>query len=85
MIQASKVTFPSLSGYPPKPTQQSILFSMCLAPASTASKALPFLLNISHAAALTGIPLSHVEITIGFNAGDAKELSESAPNPTEPN
>ena len=66
MMQLSNVTIPSLSGYPPKPTQQLISFSMCMAPASTASNALPFADNIFHASAFTGIPLSQVEITIGF-------------------
>jgi hypothetical protein len=37
-----------------------------MAPASTASSARPPADNIFQAAALTGIPLSQVEITIGF-------------------
>ena len=37
-----------------------------MAPASTASSAVPFAANIFQASAFTGMPLSHVEITMGF-------------------
>jgi len=57
MIHASSVTFPSLSGKPPKPT---LLFeasdSVTLTPASTASNALPPLSSFSQAALFAAIP-----------------------------
>jgi hypothetical protein len=45
-----------------------MVFSICLAPASIASSALPLVDNISHAAAFTSMPESQVEITIGVLA-----------------
>ena len=67
MIQASNVTRPSLSGRPPYPTLRSLGSpSGIFTPASTASKARPFLLKISHAAALACSPKFQVESTIGL-------------------
>src|SRR6185312_5517004 len=66
IMQASSVTMPSLSGYPPNPMQQSMISSTYLAPASTASKARPFCDKIFQASAFTSLPLFQVETTIGF-------------------
>src|ERR1017187_9816414 len=66
MIQESKVTIPSLSGYPPSPTQQLIIPSAWRAPASTASKALPLADKTIQASVFTSFPVSQVETTIGF-------------------
>ena len=66
IIHASKVTFPSLSGRPPNPTDIiSGSASDTLTPDSTASIALPPLTKIFIAALLAAIPCSHVDITIG--------------------
>ena len=61
------MTFPSLSGLPPNPTDWfSASASAIRTPASTASNADPFLFKILKEASLAGIPCSHVEITIGL-------------------
>ena len=67
IIQASSVTFPSLSGKPPNPTDiDSGSASGILTPVSTASIAFPPLCSTSIAAILAGIPCFQVEITIGY-------------------
>src|SRR6185312_11928680 len=66
IMHASSVTMPSLSGYPPRPMQQSIVSSTYLAPASTASNDRPFFDKIFQASAFTSFPLFQVETTIGF-------------------
>jgi hypothetical protein len=67
IIQASSVTFPSLSGLPPRPTLRSLgSASGTFTPASTASNAFPLLAKIFQASSLASIPNFHVEITIGF-------------------
>src|ERR1700761_9419341 len=65
MIEASKVTIPSRSGFAPKPTQQLIEDSVTITPASTASSADPFALSTSHAPLFASRPVSHVEMTTG--------------------
>src|SRR5689334_11212395 len=66
LVRSTRVTIPSLSGLAPIPTQQLIVFSVTITPASTASKALPLLFNICHAALFALIPSFHVDITIGL-------------------
>src|SRR5262249_8870873 len=65
MMLASSVTKPSRSGLAFKPTQQFCDASVTITPCSTASSALPPLLNTSHAALLASRPASQVEITTG--------------------
>jgi len=84
MMQASSVTIPSLSGKPPKPT---VVIdgsdSVTRTPFSTASKAVPPLDKIFHAAWLASTPCSQVETTIGpdelkFDCGEFKLPAELA-------
>lgn len=65
MMQASRVTIPSRSGLPPRPTQQFWLASVTITPFSTASRAVPARLNTSQAPLLASTPASQVEITTG--------------------
>src|SRR5262245_54458901 len=72
MMHASRVTRPSRSGAPPRPT---VVFlgsaSGTLTPCSTASNALPFAVKTFHASTLASLPKFQVEITIGPPAGKA--------------
>src|SRR5579871_5984021 len=65
MIDASSVTNPSLSGLAPRPTQQLVVDSVTITPASTASSADPLLPSTAHAPLFAANPVSHVEITTG--------------------
>jgi len=90
MIDASRVTKPSRSGFAPKPTQQLIVDSVTFTPASTASRADPFRLSTSQAPLFAAIPVSHVEMTTGCPV-TAAALAGAATarlpvsNPNEPN
>src|SRR6202012_5985121 len=66
IIQASRVTCPSRSGYPARPTVWFFISaSGILTPASTASKARPPVDNVFQASLLASTPKFQVEITIG--------------------
>src|SRR5690606_15921578 len=67
ITQASSVTWPSRSGYPPLPTVTlARSASGTRAPASTASNARPPPLKIFHAAWFAATPKSQVDMTIGL-------------------
>ena len=66
MMQASRVTNPSRSGFAPNPTQQFSSDSVTITPFSTASSARPPERKIFQAAAFAAIPASQVDITRGF-------------------
>ena len=66
IIQASRVTCPSRSGLPPKPTERLVKsLSVTATPFCTASKALPPDERIDHAPAFASIPWFHVLRTRG--------------------
>src|SRR3989338_5780917 len=79
IMHASRVTCPSRSGRPPKPTLRLLMSdSVTRTPCSAASKALPPSESTFQAASFAATPCSQVEITIGpFVAGGVEDSNNS--------